>query len=136
MHQAVLADVQVARARAAAPLVGPALGDIVLKGIDAGEAALFEVFHRVIDLAFFVIQRLQLPRAIVDDADGRAETQAQRPLARASQSAAIAFPDGADEVLLPMTRMRQGIAAQMSSLTVERYSSNTASARTSKPRSA
>jgi 2-oxoisovalerate dehydrogenase E2 component (dihydrolipoyl transacylase) len=33
--------------------------------------------------------------------------------ASAPAGAAIAFPDGADEVLLPMTQMRKGIAAQM-----------------------
>ena len=41
-----------------------------------------------------------------------------RPQHRAAHAgpgrrAAIAFPDGADEVLLPMTQMRKGIAAQM-----------------------
>jgi len=35
------------------------------------------------------------------------------PAATFAAGAPIVFPDGADEVLLPMTRMRQGIAAQM-----------------------
>jgi 2-oxoisovalerate dehydrogenase E2 component (dihydrolipoyl transacylase) len=35
------------------------------------------------------------------------------PAAPASPGSALVFPDGADEVLVPMTRMRQGIAAQM-----------------------
>ena len=35
------------------------------------------------------------------------------PAAKAPSGGAIAFPDGADEVLLPMTQMRKGIAAQM-----------------------
>lgn len=35
------------------------------------------------------------------------------PKATGPSSAPIAFPDGADEVLLPMTQMRKGIAAQM-----------------------
>ena len=35
VHQAILADIQVAGAGAAAPLVGPALGDVVLEAIDA-----------------------------------------------------------------------------------------------------
>jgi 2-oxoisovalerate dehydrogenase E2 component (dihydrolipoyl transacylase) len=35
------------------------------------------------------------------------------PAAKAPAGGAIAFPDGADEVLLPMTQMRKGIAAQM-----------------------
>ena len=37
---------------------------------------------------------------------------AQKP-SRAPSGAAVAFPPGADEVLLPMTQMRKGIAAQM-----------------------
>ena len=39
--------------------------------------------------------------------------QASAPAAKAPAGATIAFPDGADEVLLPMTQMRKGIAAQM-----------------------
>jgi 2-oxoisovalerate dehydrogenase E2 component (dihydrolipoyl transacylase) len=35
------------------------------------------------------------------------------PAATAPAGATITFPDGADEVLLPMTQMRKGIAAQM-----------------------
>ena len=48
-----------------------------------------------------------------------APTPAAAPAARAAPTPAapggtsIAFPDGADEVLLPMTQMRKGIAAQM-----------------------
>ena len=40
---------------------------------------------------------------------------ASAPVARATgaQGSTIAFPDGADEVLVPMTQMRKGIAAQM-----------------------
>jgi 2-oxoisovalerate dehydrogenase E2 component (dihydrolipoyl transacylase) len=36
-----------------------------------------------------------------------------RPSPDVAAGTPVAFPDGADEVLLPMTRMRQGIAAQM-----------------------
>ncbi len=35
------------------------------------------------------------------------------PAATATTGSPVVFPDGADEVLVPMTRMRQGIAAQM-----------------------
>jgi 2-oxoisovalerate dehydrogenase E2 component (dihydrolipoyl transacylase) len=35
------------------------------------------------------------------------------PAAKAPAGATLTFPDGADEVLLPMTQMRKGIAAQM-----------------------
>ena len=40
-------------------------------------------------------------------------TQPRFAAAPASSGTAVTFPDGADEFLLPMTRMRQGIAAQM-----------------------
>jgi 2-oxoisovalerate dehydrogenase E2 component (dihydrolipoyl transacylase) len=40
-------------------------------------------------------------------------TQARPAVAPAPSGSPVVFPDGADEVLLPMTRMRQGIAAQM-----------------------
>ena len=36
-----------------------------------------------------------------------------RPAARPSAVPSVSFPDGTDEVLLPMTQMRKGIAAQM-----------------------
>ncbi len=38
---------------------------------------------------------------------------AAAPAAKAPAGGGITFPDGADEVLLPMTQMRKGIAAQM-----------------------
>src|SRR5271168_465620 len=75
VHQAVFADVEVARAGAAAPVVGLALGNVVLKSVDAGEAAFFQRLHFVIDAAFFLAQRLQLAAAVVNDADGRSESQ-------------------------------------------------------------
>ena len=41
------------------------------------------------------------------------QAPAARPAAAASTNAGISFPAGADEVLVPMTQMRKGIAAQM-----------------------
>ena len=58
MHQPVLANVEVPRAGSAAPLVGAAVGDIVLERIDAREAAPFEILHLVIDATLFVTKRL------------------------------------------------------------------------------
>src|SRR5580658_10975255 len=81
VHQPVFADVEIARAGAAAPIVRQALRDVVLEGVDAGEAALFHRLHFVIDAALFSAERLQLAATIVDDADGRAETQFNRALA-------------------------------------------------------
>src|SRR5882762_1014192 len=69
MHQAIFADVQIASTRAASPLVRTALGNVVLEGIDAGEAAPFELLHLVVDRAFIVFQRLQLPLAVVDNSN-------------------------------------------------------------------
>jgi pyruvate/2-oxoglutarate dehydrogenase complex dihydrolipoamide acyltransferase (E2) component len=42
-----------------------------------------------------------------------AAARAASPAPAAKASASIAFPEGADEVLVPMTQMRKGIAAQM-----------------------
>jgi len=36
---------------------GQALGDVVLEGVDAGEAALFQRLHFVVDAALFVVER-------------------------------------------------------------------------------
>src|SRR5207302_5694500 len=58
MHQAVLADVQVASPRPASPVVGPTLSDVVLKVINAAEAALLQVFHGMVHLALLLVQRL------------------------------------------------------------------------------
>src|SRR5579864_9756136 len=59
VDQAVLANIKVARTGAAPPLVGLALRDVVLEGVDAGETALLHRLHFVIDAAFFRAQRLQ-----------------------------------------------------------------------------
>src|ERR1700728_1564610 len=75
VHQPVLADVEITCSGAAAPVVGKTLRNIVLEGVDAGEAALLPRFHLVVDAALFVIQRLYLTAAVVNDSDGRAETQ-------------------------------------------------------------
>ena len=53
------------------------------------------------------------PRPPARTARGARAAAAPRPPAAAAAGAPIAFPDGADEVLLPMTQMRKGIAAQM-----------------------
>jgi 2-oxoisovalerate dehydrogenase E2 component (dihydrolipoyl transacylase) len=46
-------------------------------------------------------------------APATASDQASRPSVAPGPVSTIAFPEGADEVLLPMTQMRKGIAAQM-----------------------
>src|SRR5579859_4223004 len=75
VHQAVFANVQIARARAAAPLIGPAVRDIVLEKIQLRVTALGHALHPQVDFALFGLERLQLAPAIVNDADGRSESQ-------------------------------------------------------------
>src|SRR5271155_4787829 len=63
MHQPVFANVEVACAGTAAPRIRQALSDVVLEGVDAGEAALLPRLHFVVDPALFAAQRLQLATA-------------------------------------------------------------------------
>src|SRR6266852_4657099 len=74
VNQAVFADVEIARPGAATPLVWQALRYVVLESIDAGKAALLPRLHLIVDAAFFVIQRLHLAAAVVNDADGRTKS--------------------------------------------------------------
>src|SRR5208337_1742718 len=78
MHQAVLANVEVARSGAAAPLIRTPQRDVVLKRIHAGKAAFLQSLHLVVHAAFFVVQGLQLARAVVNDSYGGTESQFQR----------------------------------------------------------
>lgn len=81
MNEPILADIKIAAAGAAAPLIRAPEGDVVLKCIYACETAFLERLHLVVDALLFGIQRLHLARAIVDDSYGRAEAQFQRALA-------------------------------------------------------
>jgi len=58
-----------------------------------------------------VAQAQAVPRAASSATASAALAAAPAPSSPVSQS--VQFPDGADEVLLPMTQMRKGIAAQM-----------------------
>ncbi len=53
VDQPILANVEVSCARAAAPVVGFSFGDVVLEAIDAREAALFQIFHFMINALLF-----------------------------------------------------------------------------------
>src|SRR6516225_676972 len=75
VNQPVFADVEIARAGSATPLVRSPLRDVVLERVDAGEAALFKRLHLVIHRALFGVQGLQLPAAVVNDPDRRAEAE-------------------------------------------------------------
>src|SRR5208282_2455402 len=78
MHQPVLANIEVARSGSTAPLIRTAQRNVVLKGIHAREAAFLQPLHLVVDAPFFVVQGLNLPGAVMNNSDGRAETQLQR----------------------------------------------------------
>jgi hypothetical protein len=75
VHQAVLANVEVTRARAAAPSVFASGGDIMLKGIDPREGAFSEGHDFLEDFAFVRVERPELTVAVVNDADSRGKTK-------------------------------------------------------------
>ena len=75
MDQAVLADVEVARAGAAAPIVFAARGDVVLEAIDASEGALAERHDLFENFALALAERAELAVAIVQNAHGGSESK-------------------------------------------------------------
>src|SRR5690349_2443498 len=81
VHQPILADVQVPTASTAAPVIGLAVRNGFLKMIEPAVAAPRHGTYGVPYLALSIAQRLQLSRAVVNDADGRAEAHRKRPLA-------------------------------------------------------
>ena len=80
MDQTVLADVQIARSRPAAPVVGLSVDKVVLKVVHPGVPFLPQVLHLQVDLALFPLKRLHRPQTIVDDTQGAGETQFHRPI--------------------------------------------------------
>lgn len=85
MNQAVLADIQVAGARPAAPIVFASSGDIVLEGIDSRKGAFPESHDLLENFSFMCIKWSQLTIAVMDDANGRRKTKIHSAL-RDSQS--------------------------------------------------
>ncbi len=77
MHQAVFADIEIARSGTAAPLVGFAARDIVLELVEARIRALSEIHHLFEDLLLFVAQRLELAIAVVQHPDRAGESKLQ-----------------------------------------------------------
>src|SRR5579863_8005804 len=75
MDEAVLANVEVARAGAAAPVVFAARGDIVLKRIDARKRTFAEAHDFLENFAFVRRKGLELAVTVVNDADCRSESQ-------------------------------------------------------------
>src|SRR5262245_30030171 len=85
MDQAVLADIEIAGAGAAAPLVGLSVGEVVLKARDARIKVLEHLppapdrgRHVVVHLALDRADRLEMSRAVLDDANGRRESELPR----------------------------------------------------------
>src|ERR1051325_4051913 len=75
MHQPVFADIHVARARAALPIVGPTQRDGVLEIAEPGESPILHGLHLVIYAALAIAQQTKLAIAIVDDSDRRLEPE-------------------------------------------------------------
>src|SRR5689334_13542077 len=78
MDQPVFADVQVARARTASPIVRPAVGQIVLKLVQARPALFAETLQRLINRRLRLAQGFELSGAVVNDAERTAEAQFDR----------------------------------------------------------
>ena len=107
VHQPVLADVEVARAGAALPVVRLAVGEVHLEAADAGvevlehlAAAVDPPHHVVEDRALVRAERLEQAGAVVDDADrGReAELRARWLIVRASSG--FLMPPPTTELML------------------------------------
>src|SRR5579884_275810 len=78
VNQAVLADVQITPAGAAAPVARLPTDDRVLEVVDLREIRLLEFLHFQKDMPLLLAQRPQLAVAVVNDADGRGEAQLDR----------------------------------------------------------
>ena len=70
VNQAVFANIEVARARAATPIVLEASRDIVLEAVHARKRALTQRHDLFENLRLTRSERLQLTVSIVNDADG------------------------------------------------------------------
>src|SRR5690242_24288 len=71
VHQPILADVQIAGAGAAAPVVRVAIGNVVLEAVESRIVLLRELLHLLKHRALGLTQWPQLSVAIVDDPDSR-----------------------------------------------------------------
>src|SRR5436309_4982080 len=79
MHQTVLTDIKVARARAAAPAIRLCVDQVILKIIDSSISFLPEVFHPEVQLALHAFERLTRPQAVMDDDKCAGESEFHRP---------------------------------------------------------
>ena len=118
MDQAVFADVDIARAGAAAPIVGLAVHDGFLEMIEARIMLLAEILDLVINATLFAAQRLQLSVAIVNDADGGGKSQFQCA-ARNRQSILRILDAAADDGV--DVHMKIGVLGQHLQFLVENF---------------
>lgn len=102
VDQSKLADINIACASPAAPVVGLAVGDGFLEVIEARVAAARELTNLVPHGAFGFAEGLELARAVVDDADGRGEPEAQGPLADRQRISWIGYATTDDGVDIDM----------------------------------
>ncbi|SPE22430.1 exported hypothetical protein [Acidobacteriia bacterium SbA2] len=79
MNQPILANIKIAAAGAAAPLVAQPLGDILLEPIEAGVGALSPLHDQGKELLLAFTEWLELAAVIVEDAHGTRETEFERP---------------------------------------------------------
>lgn len=99
VDQPKLADIDIAGTGPAAPVVRLAVGYGFLEVIEARVAAARELTNLVPHSAFGFAEGLELARAVVDDADGRGESQTQGPLADRQRISGIGYAttdDGVD----------------------------------------
>src|SRR5581483_10630911 len=75
MNESVLADIDVTCAGATTPSVRLSISDRILKVVEARIILLLERLHQAIDSALFILQRLQLSAAVMDDAYCRSEAK-------------------------------------------------------------
>lgn len=75
VHEAILANIEIARTSAAAPIILASRGNIVLKRIDARERTFAEAHDFLENLALVWRKGLELAIAIVNDADRGGESQ-------------------------------------------------------------
>src|SRR5215470_12417510 len=80
MDEAVFADIEVARAGAAPPIVFEAFGDVVLEEIHAREGVLPERHDFLENFLLTLAERRELAVGIVKDADGGGEPQLDSPM--------------------------------------------------------
>ncbi len=116
MHQPILANIEIAPARAAPPLVRTAQCDVVLKRIHAREAPLLQVLHLVVHAPLFVVQGLHLPRAVVNNSNRRTESQLQSALADSERILRMANPAAHHGIDV---HVKFGMLGQQLQLTVE-----------------